>query len=431
MTGAKTADVEAALATALTFGADASAQITTLTQLERLSPGNRALEVLRPRPFHHYTGHMIAAAGATQGSILAMHKNALSDRIAAALDRIDSSAVFGSLASGADILIVEHALARSAQAQIFLPFDDADFHRASVAPAGGNWVLRARACMDHKNAAVIRMTNGGMIPDQGEAFAACSRCAMGAAILTAQRRRCDARQLVVWDGVETKGIAGADADRRMWALSVGDNAARQTIIPVGDLSSAPKAAAKPTKAQEPRRMAALVFGDAKNFSKLSEDKLPLFVDRVMGGMASALAPAGDRLLFANTSGDGIFAVFDTAATDFALRLQEEMEALRAEMSAPDYPGPTLPAELKIRLGMHFGVVFEKAEHVTGARNYFGEAVVRAARIEPITKEGRISVSEEFAAEFALDPATNITANYVGETETAKNYGRFRLYRIKL
>jgi class 3 adenylate cyclase len=100
------------------------------------------------------------------------------------------------------------------------------------------------------------------------------------------------------------------------------------------------------------------------------------------------------------------------------------------MTVKGYDGPTLPAELKVRLGMHFGVVFQKKDPVTGTTNYFGEAVARAARIEPITKEGRTFVSEEFAAELALDPDATATADYVGEMDAAKNYGKFRLYRIR-
>ena len=35
------------------------------------------------------------------------------------------------------------------------------------------------------------------------------------------------------------------------------------------------------------------------------------------------------------------------------------------------------------------------------------------------------MSEEFAAELALDPDASAVADYVGEMDAAKNYGRFR------
>lgn len=437
--GAPAGEVREALEQAVSFTPGDDAKLTTLTQLSNINPNHPALSVLRPRPVLHYSGHMISAPDEVEGRILAKHEATLAARINDAIDAIEPSLVVGSLASGADILIVEKALRMGVRAEVFIPFHDRDFHRESIQSAGANWALRARACLDNKLCTDVYMTRDHYIPDLGEAFAACSRRAMGAAILTAKRIRADARQLVVWDGVTTQGSAGADADRRLWASAVlGASTVRGNIKPskvidVSDLGGPPKQRQASERPKEKRRLAALVFGDAKNFSKLSEGQLPTFVDRVLGGMATALnaVPKADRL-FSNTWGDGIFAVFTTAsaAADFAQNLQAEMKSLRDEMTADGYEGPTLPAELKIRLGMHYGVVFEKKDPVTGTTNYFGEAVARAARIEPITKEGRTFVSEEFAAELALDPNATATADYVGEMDAAKNYGRFRLYRIR-
>lgn len=76
------------------------------------------------------------------------------------------------------------------------------------------------------------------------------------------------------------------------------------------------------------------------------------------------------------------------------------------------------------------MAIRQPEPVTGVDNYFGEAVARAARIEPVTTEGRVFVSEEFAAALSLDPESPAAAEYVGARDTAKKYGRFRLYRLR-
>ena len=430
--GAPATKIRQALENAVSYEPGDDATLTTLTQLSNIQADHPALKVLRPRPVLHYSGHMISAPGEDEGRILAEHEETLTARIDEAMDAIDPSMVVGSLASGADILIVEKALREDVRAEVFIPFDDSDFHRESLQSAGADWALRARACIANKLCTVIHLTRDCYVPDHGEAFAACSRRAMGAAILTAKRIRADARQLVVWDGQKTKGLAGADAERRLWASAVRDNIKPTKIIDVSDLGGAPKKLQTARLPIEKRRLAALVFGDAKNFSKLSESQLPTFVERVMGGMSAALNSVSDAdRLFCNTWGDGIFAVFTTAAAaaEFALNLQAEMDRLRDEMADDAFEGARLPEDLKIRLGMHYGVVFEKKDPVTGATNYFGEAVARAARIEPITKEGRTFVSEEFAAELALDPNAAATADYVGEMDAAKNYGKFRLYRI--
>ncbi len=57
----------------------------------------------------------------------------------------------------------------------------------------------------------------------------------------------------------------------------------------------------------------------------------------------------------------------------------------------------LPAELSLRIGLHAGPVYVGRDLITGARNFFGTHVSRAARIEPITPPGQVYASEAFAA----------------------------------
>ena len=399
---------------------------TTLRQLARLAPGHPALDIVTPGPILHFSGHMIAAPGA-EGRILAVNEGELTRRIEAALDRLNPSAVYGSLASGADLIIVEWALKNERDARVFLPFGREAFIRESVAPAGEGWVRRAKRCLRDPVCKVVTLTDDEPIEGDAEAFRAVSRVAMGGAILRAEHTGAEAHQLLVWDGEVTGGVAGASADREMWLATDHE----QTVVDVADLGA--KAASRDAEdASIERRPRSIVFGDVKNFSKLRETQLPAFVSTVMGAVKHALDAAAtrygaDRVRFTNTWGDGVFAVFETAAPAafFALDLQDRMAALKPELAALG-----LPSDLSIRLGLHHGVVYRMREPVTGVENFFGEAVARAARIEPVTKAGRIFVSEEFAAELALDPESPAISEYVGEVDTAKKYGRFRLYRIR-
>lgn len=402
---------------------------TTLRQLMRVAPDHPALAVLKPGPILHYSGHMIAPPGARYGRVLAANEATLRDRIEAKLSALAPSAVFGSLASGADILIVEWALRNGCEARVFLPFATATFFARSIDSAGGDWAARARACLDHPACRLLHLTRDKPPPGDDFAYNAVSRFAMGGAILRAARIGADAEQLVVWDGEVTGGVAGASADRAMWARA-GRRAHEVDVSDLGAKSPEPNPPAPPPPhARAPK---AIVFGDVKNFSKLAETQLPQFVETVMGAVAGVFEQVKARygegaVSFVNTWGDGVFAVFETAAAAawFALRLQQRMNEVK-----PDLPALGLPETLSIRLGMHFGVVYPLTEPVTGSPNFFGEAVARAARIEPITTEGRVFVSEEFAAELALDPDSPAVSEYVGEIDTAKKYGAFRLYRIK-
>lgn len=404
----------------------------TLRQLTEISPGHPALDAIRPGPVLHFSGHMMAPPGRAHGRILAVHEAELTRRIEAELDALDPSAVYGSLASGADIIIVEWALKRERDARVFLPFGREAFIATSVAPAGDVWVSRARRCLRDPLCKVVALTDDAPIEGDDEAFRAVSRVAMGGAILRARHVNAEPLQLLVWDGEETGGVAGASADREMWRAT----GRRQQVIDVAAYG-AKDPGAKPSggaggAAPPGRRLRSIVFGDVKNFSKLKEAQLPVFVDTVMGAVRASLDAARaaygeEAIRFTNSWGDGVFAIFDTAAPAafFALDLQGRMDGLKEA-----FPTLGLPEELSIRLGLHHGVVYRLREPVMGVENFFGEAVARAARIEPVTVAGRIFVSEEFAAELALDPESPATAEYVGEVDTAKKYGRFRLYRIK-
>jgi hypothetical protein len=57
-------------------------------------------------------------------------------------------------------------------------------------------------------------------------------------------------------------------------------------------------------------------------------------------------------------------------------------------------------------------------------------VSRAARIEPVTPEGCVYVTETFAAALALRSPDRIACDYVGYTEMAKKYGRLRIFLLR-
>jgi class 3 adenylate cyclase len=100
------------------------------------------------------------------------------------------------------------------------------------------------------------------------------------------------------------------------------------------------------------------------------------------------------------------------------------------MSAIDLEAAGLPETLKLRLGGHLGPVYELDDPVTDRANYYGAHVSRAARIEPITPEGCVYVTETFAAMLALYNADQFSCDYVGNTEMAKHYGRLRMFLLR-
>jgi class 3 adenylate cyclase len=113
----------------------------------------------------------------------------------------------------------------------------------------------------------------------------------------------------------------------------------------------------------------------------------------------------------------------STAADCALDLQDAMGSIDLESEG-------LPKHLALRLGAHLGPIFRYHDPVIDRPDFTGSHVSRTARIEPITPEGEVYVSEPFAAALVLANRRDLACDYVGHMPMAKGYGRFRMYRLR-
>jgi class 3 adenylate cyclase len=173
------------------------------------------------------------------------------------------------------------------------------------------------------------------------------------------------------------------------------------------------------------RMAALLFADAVNFSKLTEAQTPAFVRHFLGAVGALVARFQPAPLLKNTWGDGLYLVFADVGTAgrFALDLTDLL-------NATDWTRCGLPAELNLRIALHAGPVYSCTDPVTRRLNFIGTHVSRAARIEPITPSGQVYASQAFAALATAQHITDFTCDYVGQTPLAKKYGTFPTYHVR-
>lgn len=410
-----------ALERAANAGSDLAARAATRRQLRMICKarniGDDVLDPLASPTVINYTGHMIAAAG-IQGRFPATQEDQVAKQIAVRLEKHRVGFGYGPLASGGDILFAEALLARGAELHVVLPFARDEFIEISVAPAGSNWVTRFESCM--QRAASITYATEDRYLGHDWVFAYGSFVAMGLAVLRARFLDADVLQMAVWDGIETEGMAGTGFDVRTWR-----NAGRalEVITPAPDAKSS--ATSKPTTpvVGGQRELKAMLFGDVRGFSKLTESQIPAFVSHLLGAIGEVLARYGDRVLYRNTWGDGLFVVLSDApvAAQCALELQ-------AAMAMIDLESHGLPDTLALRLGGHFGPVFETTDPVLHLTNYFGAHVSRTARIEPVTPPGEVYVTEQFAARLALEPNA-YACDYVGQIPAAKSYGTMRMYHL--
>jgi len=173
-----------------------------------------------------------------------------------------------------------------------------------------------------------------------------------------------------------------------------------------------------------RQVQAMLFSDVKNFSHLSDTKLPVFILKFFDEVADVIAASPHPPTFRNTWGDGLFLVFDRVidCADFALRLLDRMGQVHWEEM-------DLPHDTALRLGLHAGPVYPHLDKIIERRNFFGSHVNRAARIEPVTTPGCAFTSEQFAAALAVEPRHAFVCEYVGVENLAKDYDRCPLYRL--
>jgi class 3 adenylate cyclase/tetratricopeptide (TPR) repeat protein len=406
-------------------GNDHAALATTGRQLERIVQAkgldSSVLGAFEPPTIVHFVGHMIAPPG-KEGRFEAVQAAKVATDIAAVLEGMRIGAAYGSLASGADILFAEALLGRGVALNIILPFAAADFIEQSVRPGGESWVARFEACL--AAAKTVRYATEDSYLGDDQLFTYCSGLAMGLACLCARHMNAPLMQLAVWDGVVNQGaIAGTAADMGAWRAAGHP----VTIIPCGlnhNVDELPPAS-QPKVAPGRRDTRAMLFGDIHGFSKLTDAQLPTFTSEIMGTLGRVARRYADDISFINTWGDGIFVVFADAgrAAACALEMQEAVTAIDLEAAG-------LPPTLKLRLGGHLGPVYELDDPVTDRLNYYGAHVSRAARIEPITPEGCVYVTETFAAVLALRNADAFSSDYVGNTEMAKHYGRLRMFLLR-
>jgi class 3 adenylate cyclase len=406
---------------AMMHGGDYSSLATTRRQLRLVcaltgvDPG--IIGILAGPGVAHFCGHRIAAVGAP-GRFAAEAEQGVAERIEAELTRDTPRYAYGSLASGADIMWAEALLARGTELHIVLPFARDAFIQSSVASSGPAWVERFHRCLGAAFK-VTYATDNAFVPDDA-LYRFAGELAMGLALLRARYLDADVRQLAVWDGNGDLGEAGTALDIASWRAT---GQAVSVIAPGGSPSSPLSGGTAGTPPV--RVMRALLFADVKGFSKLTDEQVPQVLNHVLTAFAAVLARYDDAIEHRNTWGDALYVVLtDTVlAAECALELQNAISAI-------DLRALGLADHLALRIGVHVGPVFPLEEPVLRTRAFTGSHVSRTARIEPVTPPGTVYVTEPFAAALELAQRPGLRCDYVGSMPAAKDYGHFRMYRLR-
>jgi class 3 adenylate cyclase/tetratricopeptide (TPR) repeat protein len=373
-----------------------------------------------PRPAH-VAGHLFAL-GEHPNSLTPDVEARLVTEIADAFERENVGMVYGALAAGADILFAEGALRRGSELRVVLPVPVNVFIAASVRPLGAQWVARCEACLDQAEVIHEITSNRKLLSELHIRHS--SEIAMGMARVRADVFATTPVQLLVWDEEPSTARCGTAHDADVWA---GSNL-HQVILPI-DTSLRYKASAADFPAEAhpdfAQKLRAMLFIDVRGSSGVPDDRVPAFVENVLGRLAEecrALAPAP---LQHNSWGDGIFLTFESAPDAARAAVDLQRAFARIDLSAHE-----LPQTLALRIGGHFGPVFEGNEPLREEKSIFGGQVNLAARIEPRAAPGSILVSEAFSSVLAMEAADIYRCEYVGTSRVDPNMPRLALYSLR-
>ena len=197
----------------------------------------------------------------------------------------------------------------------------------------------------------------------------------------------------------------------------------------------PDAYAKAAHLQGREKEIAVLFGDLRSFTQLSERKLPydvvFLLNRYFAAMGQAIERAGghvDKFI-----GDGVMALFGAEDGDPARACRQALHAAREMGLALEALNKTLAhdldAPLRIGIGIHFGpaIVGQMGHGRAMSLTAVGDTVNTASRLETLTKEFGVElvVSVEVAAHAELD----LSSFPVRETEIRGRRGTMHLRAI--
>ena len=388
-------------------------------------------------------GHLIDAPARARPRFPPQMEAAVRAQLQARLKELDAGFGYSAAACGTDLLFLETMHELGGETNVMLPYNQERFIRDSVEHcAGAGW--RARFERALARATSVSVASEQKIGEGGLSYEYSTLLLQGLGGMHAEQLETSLTPLAVWDGRPGDGPGGTAGFVAQWRagghkVEVIDAAEllRQTQSVAGAQPVAPantKTADEAPAARPPMESArdefvpqlkALLFADAVNFSKLTEEQIPLFLRHFLDPIGQLLDRPEHRPDGKNTWGDGLYFVFDTVrrAGLFALELCEQL-------NRTDFTARSLPADLNLRIALHAGPVYACVDPITRRETFTGTHVSRAARIEPITPPGQVYASQAFAAVAYAQGVGDFTCEYVGQTPLAKGYGTFPTYLVR-
>ena len=381
-----------------------------------------------------FAGHMIDQPGRNPPRFPPEREAEVREQIRAYLRQVKPGFGYSSAACGADLIFCECLLEMDAKVHLVLPCPVNAFKQQSVSFAGPEWERRFHHVLAMATNTLIANTAdyGASETDHASKMGLvyANRIVTGLAVLQAQALDFELHALAVWDGRNGEKNGGTGSVVAEWehrqlqphVISIGSPGAAASATP----STAPFAAAAGQSAGPAVRheIKAMLFAEVINYQKIGERQMPAFVEHFKGAVAKLMADMKTTPLAADSWGKSQRFVYESLQEAALFALQ-----LRDLVGRTSWAEHGLPADLGIRLVLHAGPVFAFMDPVLKREACIGSHIARAARIEPITPQGQIYVSQEFAALCSAEDLSAVSFEFLGRLRTAILFEDAPLYRL--
>lgn len=365
--------------------------------LDALGEDQGWLDACRPPRSLHFAGHMSLSS---RGGKIERH-------IRAIIDKEGIGFGYGALAAGADIVIAEALLEKSAELHLILPTPVPQFRRASVVRFGHVWARRFDGVLE--SATSVRSVAKECDPHGSLAFRLTTEIAMGSAAMNADALMSEAVQLLILEktanGAKPSGVSASAG--AAWRAT----GRRQHVIAAPRVRAAKGVpAARAGRASQPLCLAAMLRID---LSAADCDA----VAAILPGLVRMLSAQPGPTITPRWTGEEIVTAYGTVS-------EAANAALSAAQLLKSTPGP--------RIAGHYGLAEPTADPFGGSELLGGREARMVGEILRSTPPFAVHVSEDFAAALFSGPASGRPrVEYVGELPSDKIEAHpMRLYSLR-
>jgi hypothetical protein len=380
---------------------------------------------------------MIDAPGRTPPRFPPEREAEIREQVRAELIRVRAGFGYSSAACGGDIIFCECLLEMGAKVHLVLPCPVDAFKRQSVSFAGADWERRFHNVLGNATTCLIanasEYTAEGTDPASSKTLVYANRIITGLAVLQAQALDFELRAIALWNGEPATRLGGtgslvAEWEQRQLKPSIIG------LLPAGAVAAGPKAGEPVAPSavvipaakipMVPQEIKAMAFAEIVNYKKISEGQMSAYIHEFKGAVARLITELPSAPTISESWGGSHYFVYDGLrdAAFFALELRD----LVARTTWSEHG---LPGDFGIRIVLHAGPVFAYVDPVMQRLTCIGAHVARAARINPITPQGQVYVSQEFAALCGAEGVADVSFEFLGRLPTAKLFEDAPLYRL--